>query len=167
MAPGVLGGISLLLALYAFQMLPINYVGLALIILGISFLSVEVFMPSFGIFGIGGTVAFACGSILLIDSSQVGMTIGWQVITLFCLLNLGFFLVGSLILYWIIRAKIYQYGLPMSQKIETKKEETIDFKMNKSLIPLTHMVYFDKIELKNRVGCFDNLQADGCTKYCD
>ena len=65
--PGVAGGISLMLGLYALQLLPVNYSGLALIILGIGFLIGEAFMPSFGTLGIGGIIAFAAGSLILID----------------------------------------------------------------------------------------------------
>jgi membrane-bound serine protease (ClpP class) len=65
--PGVLGGICLLIALYAFQLLPINYAGIALILLGIVFIVAEAFMPSFGALGIGGIVAIAFGMVILID----------------------------------------------------------------------------------------------------
>lgn len=70
--PGVVGGISLLLALYAFQLLPINYVGLALLGLGIALIVAETLVPSVGVLGIGGVVAFAAGSILLMDSDIPG-----------------------------------------------------------------------------------------------
>lgn len=66
--PAVIGGISLLLAAYGLQMLPINYVGVALVILGIGLMIAEVLSPSFGIFGIGGVVAFVMGSIMLMDT---------------------------------------------------------------------------------------------------
>ena len=65
--PGVLGGICILLALYAAQVLPINYAGLALILLGILFMIGEAFAPSFGALGIGGVVAFVIGSIRMND----------------------------------------------------------------------------------------------------
>ena len=65
--PGVLGGICLLIALYAFQLLPINYAGIALIVLGIAFIIAEAFMPSFGALGIGGVIAVAFGMVILID----------------------------------------------------------------------------------------------------
>jgi len=66
--PGVLGGICLLLALYASQVLPVNYAGAALILLGVAFIVAEAFVPSFGALGIGGVVAFVIGSIILVDA---------------------------------------------------------------------------------------------------
>ena len=68
--PGVIGAICLLLALFAFQVLSVNYAGLALILLGLAFIVGEAFMPSFGILGIGGIVAFVTGSIILMDGSH-------------------------------------------------------------------------------------------------
>ncbi|MDH3289156.1 MAG: nodulation protein NfeD [Betaproteobacteria bacterium] len=65
--PGVIGGICLLLALYAFQLLPINYAGLGLILLGMAFIVAEAFLPSFGALGIGGVIALAIGAVILID----------------------------------------------------------------------------------------------------
>jgi membrane-bound serine protease (ClpP class) len=78
--PGVVGAISLLLALFAFQVLPINYAGLGLIVLGLAFMVGEVFMPSFGILGIGGIAAFVIGSVMLIDTDIPGYGISWSVI---------------------------------------------------------------------------------------
>jgi len=66
--PGVLGGISLLLAFLAFQVLPINYVGLFLIILSIGFFIAEIKIQGFGAFGVGGIVSFVLGSIMLVNS---------------------------------------------------------------------------------------------------
>ncbi len=73
--PGVVGGISLLLALFAFQMLPINYTGLALIVLGMAFLVAEVYLPTSGALGIGGVLAFAIGAVILIDPDAIGFGI--------------------------------------------------------------------------------------------
>jgi membrane-bound serine protease (ClpP class) len=66
--PGVAGAICLILALTAFQVLPINYAGLGLIILGIALLVAEAFAPSFGVLGIGGILALALGSFFLFDA---------------------------------------------------------------------------------------------------
>jgi membrane-bound serine protease (ClpP class) len=70
--PGVLGGICLLLALYALQLLPVNYAGLALIVLGIAFIVAELFLPSFGVIGLGGVAAFMIGAVILIDTELPG-----------------------------------------------------------------------------------------------
>ena len=78
--PGVIGAISLLLALFAFQVLPINYVGLVLILLGIAFMTAEAFVPSFGILGIGGIVSFVMGSVMLINTDVSGYGVPWSVI---------------------------------------------------------------------------------------
>jgi membrane-bound serine protease (ClpP class) len=78
--PGVVGGISLLLALFAFQVLSVNYAGLALIALGVVLIVAETFVPSFGALGIGGIIAFVMGSIMLLDSGAPGFTIAWQLI---------------------------------------------------------------------------------------
>lgn len=73
--PGVAGAICLLLALSAMQVLPINYAGLALIALGMVLLVAEVFLPSFGVLGIGGIVSFVLGSVLLFDTPDSTMTV--------------------------------------------------------------------------------------------
>lgn len=85
--PGVVGGICLLLALYAFQVLPISYAGLGLILLGIAFMVAEVFMPSFGALGIGGVFAFVVGSIILMDTDVQGFGIAWELIAIVALLS--------------------------------------------------------------------------------
>jgi membrane-bound serine protease (ClpP class) len=70
--PGVVGAISLLLGLFAMQMLPVNYVGLGLIFLGLAFLIAEAFLPTFGTLGFGGIVAFVVGALMLIDTDVPG-----------------------------------------------------------------------------------------------
>ncbi|GFE79323.1 serine protease [Steroidobacter agaridevorans] len=74
-APGVAGAVCLLLALYAFQILSVNYAGLALIALGIALIVAEAFAPSFGALGVGGVVAFTIGSIMLFDGQVPGFRI--------------------------------------------------------------------------------------------
>ena len=73
--PGVVGAICILLALYAFQVLPVNYAGLALIVLGVVLMIAEVFVPSFGALGIGGIIAFVAGSVILMDTDVPGFGI--------------------------------------------------------------------------------------------
>ena len=73
--PGVVGAICLLLALFAFQVLPVNYAGLALIILGVVLIIAESLVPSFGALGFGGVAAFVFGSIILLDTEIPGMQI--------------------------------------------------------------------------------------------
>jgi membrane-bound serine protease (ClpP class) len=66
--PGVLGGISLLMAIFSFQILPINYVGLILILLAIGLFILEIKVQSYGILSVGGIIAMVIGSIMLIDA---------------------------------------------------------------------------------------------------
>lgn len=73
--PGTVGAISLLLALYAFQILPINYVGLALLVLGLAFIIAEVFASTGGILGLGGVIAFVLGSIILFDDEHLAVSL--------------------------------------------------------------------------------------------
>lgn len=89
--PGVAGGICILLAMYALQLLPINFAGLALLILGIIFMLIEAIMPSFGALGVGGIIAFIAGSILLMDTNVPGFGISWPVIALMATTNAVFF----------------------------------------------------------------------------
>lgn len=79
-APGVIGGLCLLLALWGLQMLPISFAGLGLILLGIAFFVAEAFVPSYGALGIGGVVAFALGALLLIDSDAPGFGVSLPLI---------------------------------------------------------------------------------------
>ena len=90
--PGVAGAISLLLALYAFQILPVNYAGLALLSLGIIFMLAEAFMPSFGALGIGGVIAFVVGSIILFDVEGTGYAVSLPLIFGLSFVTAGFFL---------------------------------------------------------------------------
>ena len=72
---GVVGGICLLLALYALQLLPVSHAGVALILLGVAFMVAEAFLPSFGVVGFGGIVAFVVGAVILMDTDAPGFGI--------------------------------------------------------------------------------------------
>ncbi len=89
--PGTIGAIALLLALYSFQLLPINIAGVALILLGVGLMVAEAFEPSFGMLGIGGVVAFVFGSIILIDTEVPGFGIDLSVILTFALISVLLF----------------------------------------------------------------------------
>lgn len=93
--PGVVGSICLLLALFAFQVLSVNYAGLGLIALGVVLIVAESFVPSFGSLGLGGIIAFVIGSVMLLDRDVPGFSIAWQMIA-----AMG--LAGSLVLLAIV-----------------------------------------------------------------
>ncbi|MBB5016029.1 NfeD family protein [Rehaibacterium terrae] len=80
LVPGVIGAISLLLALYALQVLPVNYAGVALIVLGVALMTAEMFMPSFGVLGIGGLIALVAGSVMLFDTDVPGFGVPGRMI---------------------------------------------------------------------------------------
>jgi membrane-bound serine protease (ClpP class) len=77
-APGVIGALCLLLGLYGLQLLPVNYAGLAFILLGLAFMVGEAFLPSFGVLGLGGVAAFVTGALILIDTDlpDYGIPVG-------------------------------------------------------------------------------------------
>ncbi len=78
--PGVVGAICLLLALYALQVLPVNYAGVALIVLGVALMATELAMPSFGMLGIGGLIALIAGSLIMFDTDVPGFGVPGQLI---------------------------------------------------------------------------------------
>ncbi|TCS38520.1 membrane-bound serine protease (ClpP class) [Paucimonas lemoignei] len=87
-APGVLGTICLLLALYGLQLLPVNYAGLALILLGLAFMVAEAFLPSFGALGLGGIAAFVVGALILIDPDLPGFGIPPALVAMLALVSM-------------------------------------------------------------------------------
>jgi len=80
MFPGVIGVIALMLALFALQILSVNYAGLALVVLGVGMIIAEFHVPAFGSLGLGGLIAFVVGSIILFDAETPGMAIGLPLI---------------------------------------------------------------------------------------
>jgi membrane-bound serine protease (ClpP class) len=71
-APGVTGAVALLIGAYALHMLPVNYAGLGLILLGLGLMAAEAFFPAYGSLGVGGGIAFVVGSVMLIDTDVPG-----------------------------------------------------------------------------------------------
>jgi membrane-bound serine protease (ClpP class) len=92
--PGVIGGISLILAFYSFHTLPVNYAGLALILFGIVLFIVDIKAASHGVLSIGGVTALVLGSMMLIrsDSALEFVQISWSVILTSAALSLMFFM---------------------------------------------------------------------------
>jgi membrane-bound serine protease (ClpP class) len=99
--PGVLGGISLLLAIFSFQILPINYVALLLILLAIGLFILEVKVQSFGILGVGGVIAMVIGSVMLVDSPVPELKPSLHVIIP---LAVGLSLIFLFLLFLVVRA---------------------------------------------------------------
>ncbi len=93
--PGVVGIICLLLAAYALQVLPVNYAGVALIIVGLSLMTAEAFAPSFGALGLGGIAAFVFGAILMFDSGIPGFGISIAFV-------LSVALTAALLIIWMV-----------------------------------------------------------------
>jgi membrane-bound serine protease (ClpP class) len=96
-APGVVGAICLLIGLYALNLLPINYAGLALMLIGIVLLTIEAFNPTV-VIGLGGIVAFLLGALMLFRGDAPGYRLSWWVIdiTAAVFVGLALFVLGSL-----------------------------------------------------------------------
>lgn len=90
--PGVAGAICLLLAFYALQVLPVNYAGVALIMLGIAFMVGEMFVPSFGALGIGGVIAFVIGSMILMDTNVEAYELSTPLVAAVAAISSAFFM---------------------------------------------------------------------------
>jgi membrane-bound serine protease (ClpP class) len=88
LVPGTIGGISLLLGLYALALLPLNYAGALLILLGLALIVAEAFAPSFGILGIGGTVALVLGAVILVDTDVPGLAVSMPLIAAVAVMGL-------------------------------------------------------------------------------
>jgi membrane-bound serine protease (ClpP class) len=128
--PGVVGAISLLLALFAFQVLSVNYAGLALIALGVLLIIAESFAPSFGTLGLGGIVSFVIGSVMLLDDEVPGFGIAWQLIG-----AMG--LAGSLLLLAIVSFAVRARRRPIvsgGEALLTERAEAIESFETKGLV---------------------------------
>src|SRR5207247_3391470 len=78
--PGFVGPICVLVALDAFHLLPVNYAGLALMLVGIAFMVGELFFPAYGSLGIGGAIAFVIGSVILVDTDIPGFGVPFSLV---------------------------------------------------------------------------------------
>src|SRR6266498_3972081 len=101
-APGLIGSISLLVALYALNLLPINYAGAALVLLGIGLMVAEAHIGSFGVIGVGGIVAFVIGAIMMFPSGAPGFTLSLSVVAAATIMTAALFL---LVLTMLLRSR--------------------------------------------------------------
>lgn len=104
--PGILGSIFLILAFYSMQMLPMNYAGLALLLLGLILLVAEAFVPGFGLLTLGGVTSTVLGSMLLFDATDPVMRVSLSVIALVAGTAVFFSLVVVRALWQSIRRKV-------------------------------------------------------------
>ncbi len=93
--PGVVGSICLLVALFAFQILSVNYAGLALVVVGTAMIVAEFFFPTYGSLGVGGLIAFVVGSLILFDTDVPGLNVGRPLIAAFA--TVGGLMIGGIV----------------------------------------------------------------------
>lgn len=125
--PGVVGTICVLIALYALHLLPVNYAGLALMLLGIAFMVAEVFFPTFGSLGVGGLIAFVIGSMMLIDTDIPGFGIPIALIGGFAAASAGFLLLVATLL---VRARRRPIVSGREALIGAQGEVLVDFEQD-------------------------------------
>jgi membrane-bound serine protease (ClpP class) len=87
--PGIVGAVSLLIGLYALAVLPVTIAGVALILLGIGLMTAEAFMPTVGVFAVGGLISFLVGAAILVDPDAVGFEINWAVVAAMAAVSLA------------------------------------------------------------------------------
>jgi membrane-bound serine protease (ClpP class) len=110
--PGVAGAVCLLLAAYAFHLLPVNYAGLALIIVGIAFIVAEVYVPSFGSLGVGGVIAFVAGALMLIDTGAGDFGIPWPLVAFLAVVTVVF-------IFLVVRMTLRAHRAPIVSGLTT------------------------------------------------
>lgn len=109
--PGTVGAIALILALYSLHLLPVNYTGMALILLGLGLMIAEAFQPSFGILGLGGISAFIIGSIVLMDTDAPGYRVNLSII-------ISSAVISVLLLIFVLRMALQARKRPIVSGIE-------------------------------------------------
>ncbi len=122
--PGVIGAVCLLLALYALQVLPVNYAGLALILIGLAFMIAEAFAAGFGALGMGGVIAFVIGSVILFETEGSEYTVSIPLIASFAALSAALF-------WWVVSTALKLHRQPavtgMEQLVGSLGEALEDF----------------------------------------
>ena len=116
--PGVVGVVSLLVALFAFQLLPTDFAGLSLVLVGAGMMVAEFFFPTYGSLGIGGLIAFVVGSLILFDSGVPGMRISHSLIG-------GIATVGGLIILGIVYLAGRAHRSPLASGTQAMLGQTV------------------------------------------
>ncbi|HYX73449.1 MAG TPA: NfeD family protein [Steroidobacteraceae bacterium] len=122
--PGVAGSICLLIALFAFQILSVNYAGLALVVVGTAMIIAEFFFPTYGSLGIGGIIAFVVGSLILFDTDVPGLSVGRPLIA--AIATVGALMVGGIV-YMGTRAMRHPVATGAEGMIGASAEVVADF----------------------------------------
>jgi len=122
--PGVVGSICLLIALFAFQILSVNYAGLALVVVGTAMIIAEFFFPTYGSLGVGGLIAFVVGSLILFDTDVPGLGVGRPLIA--ALATVGGLMV-AFIVYMATRAMRHPVTTGTQGMIGASAEVVADF----------------------------------------
>jgi len=117
--PGVVGVIAGILALYALNLLPFNYAGLLLILLGVAFMVAEMFVSGFGVLGIGGAAAFAFGALLLFDADTLGTDISLPLVIAVTAVTLLFFM---LVVRMLLRSRAHPVVSGIEEMIGAEAE---------------------------------------------
>ncbi len=124
MFPAVFGIISLILGAYGLQMLPVNYAGLALIIVGLGFMAIEAYTPTLGILGVAGVAAFIFGSMILMDTEMPEYQIPLAIIAGFAVSAVGLLL---LVVGFALRARAQGVVSGVAAMLEQPAEAVDDF----------------------------------------
>jgi membrane-bound serine protease (ClpP class) len=160
LVPGIVGAVCLLLALYAFQILPISYTGLGLIMLGILLMVSEAFAPSFGALGLGGVIAFVVGSIMLMDTELPAYQIALPIVV-----AVAFASAGLLIMVMGLLVKSRQLPVvsgPIHLQDAEARVESISH--GKALIRLDGELWQVRCDTELQIGDYVKVnQADGIT----
>jgi membrane-bound serine protease (ClpP class) len=122
--PGVVGSICLLIALFAFQILSVNYAGLALVLVGTGMIIAEFFFPTYGSLGVGGLIAFVVGSLILFDTDIPGLNVGRGLIAAFA--TVGALVIASIV-YLATRAMRHPVSTGAQAMIGASAEVVADF----------------------------------------
>jgi membrane-bound serine protease (ClpP class) len=157
LVPGVIGAISLILALISSAVLPVNFGAMTLIVASVAFMIAEVFLPSFGILGIGGFIGFIVGSVLLVDSrNELGLAISWLSIIPSALVIAGF---TFLVSYLVVRNQRSKVQSGSEALLGMEAEALAEFVQGRGQVRLQGEIWSADIEGEEPVQIGDKLEV--------